>query len=146
MIDFNKPVQTRSGSPVRILCTDAKMDWPIVGLVELTNDDEIVLIWDNYGQSPSSYSYNLIQAPVINPNDIPWEHLIDEIQWVAMDRDGSWNGYSEKPIVDFHEWAIYDRDGVRYFHIKIRGVKMPNVPKDQWKETLVRRPSKDCDD
>lgn len=33
MIDFTKPVQTRNGLPVRILCTDKKGGQPIIGLI-----------------------------------------------------------------------------------------------------------------
>ena len=38
-IDFTKPVQTRGGLPVRILCTDCKsVQYPVVGLVSLGRD------------------------------------------------------------------------------------------------------------
>lgn len=38
-IDFTKPVQTRGGLPVRILCTDLKSEqYPVVGLVSLGRD------------------------------------------------------------------------------------------------------------
>lgn len=33
-IDWKKPVQTISGLPVRILCTDADGEYPIVGLID----------------------------------------------------------------------------------------------------------------
>lgn len=34
-IDFTKPVQTRDGRKVRILCTDSAVNgWPVVGIVE----------------------------------------------------------------------------------------------------------------
>jgi hypothetical protein len=33
MLDLSKPVQTRDGRPVRIICTDATPDYPIVGVV-----------------------------------------------------------------------------------------------------------------
>lgn len=33
MTDFTKPIQTRGGEKVRILCTDAPGDYPIVGLI-----------------------------------------------------------------------------------------------------------------
>jgi hypothetical protein len=33
-LDLSKPVQTRDGRAVRILCTDAEGDFPIVGLVK----------------------------------------------------------------------------------------------------------------
>lgn len=36
----SRKVVTRSGNPVRIICTDAKYEYPIVGLVELRENDE----------------------------------------------------------------------------------------------------------
>jgi hypothetical protein len=33
-IDWTKPVQTRDGDPVRILCTDGPEKWPVVGIVK----------------------------------------------------------------------------------------------------------------
>lgn len=34
MIDFTKPVATKGGQKVRILCTDAPGKWPVIGLIE----------------------------------------------------------------------------------------------------------------
>ena len=46
MIDWKKPVQTKCGLPVRILCTDAEGDYPVVGLI-----DGIPQQWDLHGNS-----------------------------------------------------------------------------------------------
>ena len=37
MINFNKSYTTRDGFPVRIIATDAKGRFPIVGLVDMVN-------------------------------------------------------------------------------------------------------------
>lgn len=34
MIDLTKPLQTRDGRPVRLLCADAKGPAPLVGLID----------------------------------------------------------------------------------------------------------------
>ena len=39
----NKKVITRDGNSVRILCTDAKGNFPIIALVEIHNDTELVI-------------------------------------------------------------------------------------------------------
>ena len=39
----NKKVITRDGNSVRILCTDAKGNFPIIALVEIHNDAELVI-------------------------------------------------------------------------------------------------------
>lgn len=39
----NKKIVTRDGNSVRILCTDAKGNFPIIALVEIHNDAELVI-------------------------------------------------------------------------------------------------------
>lgn len=60
MLDLSKPIKTRDGSPVRILCTDATITscgerQPIVGIV-----GDVVCSWDMKG------TYN----PSVNPSDM----------------------------------------------------------------------------
>ena len=67
MIDFSKPVKTRDGRAVRILCTDAPGGWPVVGIVELFSHPHRWACdgrsYHNVGLSP----FDLIQAeePVV---------------------------------------------------------------------------------
>ena len=62
MIDFNKPVQTKSGRAVRILCTDAPDAMPVIGLV----GDELIR-WSADGSFYAFYrcasSYDLENVP-----------------------------------------------------------------------------------
>ena len=46
MIDFTKPVQTRSGKSVRILCTDGPQECEVVGIVE---GEHVVRTWELNG-------------------------------------------------------------------------------------------------
>lgn len=50
MIDVNKKYQTRDGFDVRILATDAKGTYPIVGLVDMDNA-EYARHWTNEGKA-----------------------------------------------------------------------------------------------
>lgn len=67
-LDLNRPVQTRSGLPVRILCTDRKHDiFPVVALWSVPDGDEVLDTFtaegryrDNGGDSP----YDLVNVPV----------------------------------------------------------------------------------
>lgn len=64
MIDFTKPVRTRSGLPVRILCTDAKGVWPAVGLIKHPSGHEETCCWRDDGRHSYLLSgYDLVQAP-----------------------------------------------------------------------------------
>lgn len=69
MIDFTKPVQTRDGRPVRILCTDRKdslSSETIVGLVE-DHEGEAIYTWNAngsyFGTDDEECSDDLINGP-----------------------------------------------------------------------------------
>ena len=59
MIDFDKPVQTRDGRKVRILCTDGPGDTPIIGLVD---GNSYPSIWKEGGKHASSPT-DLVNVP-----------------------------------------------------------------------------------
>jgi hypothetical protein len=65
MFDPNKPVQTRDGQKVRILCTDGPKAWPIVGIVK-----DRIHCWRANGQANGLDSaldqesfFDLVNAP-----------------------------------------------------------------------------------
>ena len=63
-LDLTKPVQTREGDPVRILCTDRQSNRPLVGLV--TKDScEVVRSWSTSGRfySDEYHPLDLINVP-----------------------------------------------------------------------------------
>ena len=64
MIDFTKPLKTKSGASVRILCTDAKVlqTYNIVGLVTI-NDKEYVVYWNIEGQNEDCPLYDIENIP-----------------------------------------------------------------------------------
>lgn len=48
-LDLSKPVQTRDGRKVRILCTDRRGPAPVIGLVECASS-EALLLWSKDGK------------------------------------------------------------------------------------------------
>lgn len=63
-IDFSKPVQTRDGRKVRVLCTDGpNRDRPIVGFVEGDTDPSTWTKEGLYSEHGSPSPRNLINAP-----------------------------------------------------------------------------------
>ena len=78
-LDLSKPVQTRNGRPVRILCTDAKGPYPIVGLMP-SGEAEHVGSWMVGGNS-SPYSWT--QDDLINVPE-PKRYV-----WLNVYRDGA---------------------------------------------------------
>lgn len=66
-LDLTKPVQTRDGRTVRILCTDRKGEYPVVGLIILSNGQEISGSWNTCGRfnslSDDEHDIDLINVP-----------------------------------------------------------------------------------
>lgn len=62
-LDLSKPVQTRRGEPVRILCTDAELISPVIGLVQGTV--QRLSSWSLTGRYVSAYESpsDLINVP-----------------------------------------------------------------------------------
>lgn len=63
-LDFTKPVQTRGGGKVRILCTDRKgCGRPVVGLV-LVGSEEMSVSWNTDGRCRAGKQdgFDLVQA------------------------------------------------------------------------------------
>ena len=65
-LDFSKPVQTRDGQPVRILCTDRKHPhYTVIGLIEI-NGLDVTKYWiedGHYFPTRKEDYLDLIQAP-----------------------------------------------------------------------------------
>ena len=93
-IDWTKPVQTKDGRKVRVLCTDARGRNPVIGLV-LNEDEETdeMMSWPISGDAwgpDHDYSLDLI--------NVPEKHTL----WVNVWRDKADNLFT---VVDF------DQDG-----------------------------------
>lgn len=63
-LDLTKPVQTRNGLPVRILCIDrvSAMDWSVVGLIKKVSE-EWLTSWTKAGRHHSSTEHDLVNIP-----------------------------------------------------------------------------------
>ena len=97
MIDFNKPVQTRDGREVRVLCTDGPYkDYPVVGYVisEVVVFQSWCISGARWPTTPSSHD-DLINVPDtrvvwvnVHPVDKTTFHATREIadSWAEPDR------------------------------------------------------------
>ena len=68
-------------------------------------------------------------------DDIPWDKIPDEYDYVAMDRNGTWFAYENWPELgeEHGEWRTNDSNVYNLDHFN-----MPAPP--HWTESLVRRP------
>lgn len=100
-IDFTKPLQTRDGKKVRLLCTDAREPYPVIALIEETKLPGCFTS-DGRDTRGSESSWDLI--------NVPEEVMVD--RWM--------NVYPESAFVyNTKELAIGARDkGSVTLHIK----------------------------
>jgi len=75
-LDFSKPITTRDGRPVRILCRDAKGDEPIIGLVSY-DLYEVTERWGDNGRWHRSEDHrlDLINAPAARFRREAWVNV-----------------------------------------------------------------------
>lgn len=70
-------------------------------------------------------------------DDIPWHALHPAIQFVAMDKDGSWYAYAEAPRLSAHQWTNSGEE--RYYDIA--ALAMP-APDSDWDQACAQRPAR----
>lgn len=81
-IDFSKPVQTRAGLPVRLLCHDAKGNFPVVALIIRPDGKEEAA--EHY--TADGYRYS---AGSINDRDLVNVPAVRTLHvWVSINRHG----------------------------------------------------------
>jgi hypothetical protein len=63
-IDWMKPVQTRNGRKVRVLCTDApNSQYPVIGLIEGDGTPETWTIGGVYAANGGTSNFDIINTP-----------------------------------------------------------------------------------
>lgn len=74
-LDLNKPVQTRDGRPVRILCTNRKSKYPIVGLVLKEDGSETTESW--LADGGYHYPAGIGENDLVNVPPKPVKYYVD---------------------------------------------------------------------
>lgn len=98
MIDFTKPLRTRDGRKVRILCTDRRGDMSVVGLATRDGGGEIIMTWCSDG----SYTDHICKhdCDLVNVNEGTF--------WVNVyDRGGPSHAHTTCEEAD--KWAAQGR-------------------------------------
>lgn len=138
-IDPNRTYRTRDGRAVRIYAADGGGGCPVHGAIwngSFWSPDW----WLSSGEKPSDtpHDLDLIEVTLADEltEQIPWEVLRPEIQWVAMDQDGGWDAYLNKP--DRHNDYFYAPPEQR--RTIGSALVMPSVDTARWQETLCKRP------
>jgi hypothetical protein len=130
-IEKGKYYRTRGGKKVEVLTTERRSKSPIIIMDE---NGEIEALHQNgmYLDCKSETILDLI-AEWTEPIEIPWSDYPTWCKWVAMDKDGRWFGYSDKPT---QSCAIWSGDAV----VKIHPDYTPRNFTGDWTESLFERP------
>lgn len=84
-LDLTRPVQTRDGRKVRILCTDRRGPAPIVGIVECASS-EATLVWQRDGSTDRCpMASDLVNVP--EPEKTVWVNVYGTHAAVHKDRE-----------------------------------------------------------
>ncbi len=139
-IELGKYYRTRAGYKVRIYATDGGVAKPIHGAAQSPEGSWLPCAWTSEGRymcEGSLHSGDLIEEWVEKPA-INWAHIPPWFNFVAMDKDGRWNAFSEMPYVssDRLEWLA--KSGRV---LSIPPAYQPQFTSD-WTESLVERPHK----
>lgn len=128
--------QTNTGDEVKIV--DVKNDKAIGWFY-----DGIPLIYNiniNDSMMYVKYSDPWLNIPLKTWRDeIPWDILKDEIEYVAMDEDNKWNGFESKPEQPFENHNVWDDPDYDNYVYSLESIKMPK-PDCNWSETLTKKP------
>jgi len=130
-IEKGKFYKSRDGRKYEILETDA-IDMPIVAY---RCDDGHILSLHRNGSVFDDKSLSIFDliAEWTDPVEIPWSDYPTWCKLVAMDKDGRWFGYSDKPT---QSCAIWSGDAV----VKIHPDYYPKNFTGDWTESLFERP------
>jgi hypothetical protein len=130
-IEKGKFYRTRGDEKVEVLTTDRHEYRPIVVMFE---DGNIEVLYQNgmRWEDKSTSDIDLI-AEWTDPVEIPWSDYPTWCKWVAMESDGRWFGYSDKPT---QSCAIWSGDAV----VKIHPEYTPRNFTGHWIESLFERP------
>ena len=133
-IEKGKFYRTRGGHKVEILRTDLKNNYPIVGVITDSNGHERYTSWSDGGiwLKRADNIYDILGE---------WEEVLDfdpyclpqwADKWIAMDADGEWYCYSEKPDMN-------SRNKVHLSHGNTTRIQADFAPKNysgNWKDSL----------
>lgn len=86
MIDINKKYRTRDGLPVRLLCTDLKNNYSVVGIITFFDGEEELKSWRYNGKyiNNNEHNWDLVEIT-------PWDDFkIDEPVMVCDQNSKAW--------------------------------------------------------
>ena len=142
IIDKDVLYTTEIGQEVEIHRSENTIGSCIFGAIKTEGGRWRAIVWDRNGRgireedclkAPSLETPDLLDREL----DIPWDALIEDIQYVAMTPEGDWCAFDLQPITFDHGFGVQYLGG-KSFHVE--GLNMPKVNLKHWKDTLTMRP------
>ena len=123
---------------VKRIRQEAEVDYPVV-VVFNRNDDENVVTYTADGKYHEAGNVTLFTYPVeitkaVTKPSIDWSHVNENFKWLAMDADGTFYIYTDKPLQGNRHWTtnLTCTPAVRFASFT------PGTC--DWRDSLVKRP------
>lgn len=133
-----EPVVLRDGRKayVRHRETDLTVGYPLLGYTEHGDIMSWTVKGDAYRSRGGISIYDIVGMWVEPPLVFEyWDLLIEDIKYLAKDRDGDWVGYDEKPSKVEGFWAAQNLDG----YYSVGSLKKTAFPDCDWENSLIER-------
>ena len=124
---------------VKRIRQESGVDYPVV-VVFNRNDDENVVTYTNDGKYHDEGNVTLFTYPVeivkatVKPS-IDWSHVNENFKWLAMDADGTFHIYTDKPLQGNQQWTTnLPCTPATHFASFVPGTC-------DWRDSLVKRPN-----
>ena len=124
---------------VKRIRQEAEVDYPVV-VVFNRNDDENVVTYTSDGKYHVEGNVTLFTYPVeitkaVTKPSIDWSHVNENFKWLAMDADGTFHIYTDKPLQGNQQWTTnLPCTPAIHFASFVPGTC-------DWRDSLVKRPN-----
>jgi hypothetical protein len=130
-IEKGKFYRTRGGEKVEVLTTERVASHPIV-IIHKDGGIEVLRMNGMLHESKVVSDQDII-AEWTDPVEIPWSDYPTWCKWVAMDKDGRWSLFNEKPRLVHGCWYLQT-------YINVHPDYTPRNFTGDWTESLFERP------
>jgi hypothetical protein len=146
-IEAGKLYRTKSGDKAKVYEVYADSSagmWNIHGAVQINNVWEIAR-WC-MGGIDLAYSQSDLIALWWDDSQvsIPWDKISDPLKFVAMDKDGTWCAYGDKPSRNYIS-ARWHVPSSRTRHYALPPEFCPKGYTGHWKDSLFERPHEEVE-
>ena len=124
---------------VKRIRQESGVEYPVV-VVFNRNDDENVVTYTNDGKYHNQGVVTLFPYPVeivkaVTKPSIDWSHVSEDFQYLAMDADGTFHIYTDKPLQGNRQWTTnLPCTPAIHFTSFVPGTC-------DWRDSLVKRPN-----